>query len=148
MKKPSLKGMQNTKYLGHFAQDKFLAKGHNSNGFVRLEKRSRAYDAVRDNENIPEKDKQDVEDAQEAYRRNSESSVYHSMTYTGEPFTKPEDYSAFPFGRHVGEHAKFLDDKLKASAKRIADAADRKKRNEETDRSMQPKRKKRKSKDY
>ncbi len=29
MKKPSLKGMQNTKYLGHFAQDKYIQMGHN-----------------------------------------------------------------------------------------------------------------------
>ena len=30
MKKPSLKGMQNTKYLGHFAKDKHIQAGHNT----------------------------------------------------------------------------------------------------------------------
>ncbi len=29
LKKPSLKGMENTKYLGHFAQDKYIQEGHN-----------------------------------------------------------------------------------------------------------------------
>jgi hypothetical protein len=29
VKKPSLKGMQHTKHLGHFAKDKFIQKGHN-----------------------------------------------------------------------------------------------------------------------
>jgi chromosome segregation ATPase len=32
IKKPSLKGMKNTKYLGHFAQDKYMEKGHNLSG--------------------------------------------------------------------------------------------------------------------
>ena len=31
-KKPSLKGVKNTGYLGHFAKDKFLAQGHNDSG--------------------------------------------------------------------------------------------------------------------
>lgn len=31
-KKPSLKGMANTGYLGHFAQDKFIQQGHNDSG--------------------------------------------------------------------------------------------------------------------
>lgn len=29
IKKPSLKGMKHTEYLGHFAQDKYMEKGHN-----------------------------------------------------------------------------------------------------------------------
>lgn len=32
MKKPSVKGMKNMGYLGHFAKDKFLSKGHNFSG--------------------------------------------------------------------------------------------------------------------
>jgi hypothetical protein len=32
IKRPSLKGMKNTKYLGHFAQDKYIQKGHNLSG--------------------------------------------------------------------------------------------------------------------
>jgi hypothetical protein len=32
IKRPSLKGMKNTKYLGHFAQDKYIKKGHNLSG--------------------------------------------------------------------------------------------------------------------
>ena len=32
IKKPSLKGMKNTKYLGHFAQDQYIQKGHNLSG--------------------------------------------------------------------------------------------------------------------
>jgi hypothetical protein len=32
IKKPSLKGMKNTKYLGHFAQDKYIQQGHNFSG--------------------------------------------------------------------------------------------------------------------
>lgn len=32
IKRPSLKGMKNTKYLGHFAQDKYMEKGHNLSG--------------------------------------------------------------------------------------------------------------------
>lgn len=32
IKKPSLKGMKHTKYLGHFAQDKYMEKGHNLSG--------------------------------------------------------------------------------------------------------------------
>ena len=32
IKQPSLKGMKNTKYLGHFAQDKYIQKGHNLSG--------------------------------------------------------------------------------------------------------------------
>lgn len=29
IKRPSVKGMQNTGYLGHFSQDKYIQKGHN-----------------------------------------------------------------------------------------------------------------------
>jgi hypothetical protein len=32
IKKPSLKGIKNTEYLGHFAQDKYIEKGHNLSG--------------------------------------------------------------------------------------------------------------------
>lgn len=32
IKQPSLKGMKNTSYLGHFAQDKYIQKGHNLSG--------------------------------------------------------------------------------------------------------------------
>ncbi len=35
--KPSLKGMANTKYLGHFAQDKYIQQGHNDDGKVTVE---------------------------------------------------------------------------------------------------------------
>lgn len=35
-KKPTMKGEPNCGYLGHFAQDKYLEKGHNSNGVVHL----------------------------------------------------------------------------------------------------------------
>jgi hypothetical protein len=31
-KKPTLKGMSNTKHLGHFAKDKYIQAGHNTNG--------------------------------------------------------------------------------------------------------------------
>ena len=37
--KPSLKGMQHTGYLGHFAQDKFIQQGHNDDGKVELRAR-------------------------------------------------------------------------------------------------------------
>ena len=32
IKRPSLKGMKHTKYLGHFAQDKYIQQGHNFSG--------------------------------------------------------------------------------------------------------------------
>ena len=32
IKRPSLKGIKNTKYLGHFAQDKYIQQGHNFSG--------------------------------------------------------------------------------------------------------------------
>lgn len=32
LKKPSLSGMKNCEYLGHFAQDKFIQQGHNDSG--------------------------------------------------------------------------------------------------------------------
>lgn len=32
--KPSLKGMKHVGYLGHFAKDKHIQRGHNSNGVV------------------------------------------------------------------------------------------------------------------
>lgn len=32
IKKPSLKGMKHTSYLGHFAQDKYICEGHNTSG--------------------------------------------------------------------------------------------------------------------
>jgi hypothetical protein len=32
IKQPSLKGMKNTSYLGHFAQDQFIKQGHNFSG--------------------------------------------------------------------------------------------------------------------
>lgn len=32
IKKPSLKGIKNCEYLGHFAQDKYLEQGHNFSG--------------------------------------------------------------------------------------------------------------------
>jgi hypothetical protein len=35
IKKPSLTGMKNCEYLGHFAQDKFIQQGHNDSGKVR-----------------------------------------------------------------------------------------------------------------
>lgn len=35
MKKPSVKGMSNMGYLGHFANDKWLEKGHNDVGDAR-----------------------------------------------------------------------------------------------------------------
>lgn len=34
IKKPSLKGMNNTKYLGHFAEDKYIQQGHNDSGTI------------------------------------------------------------------------------------------------------------------
>lgn len=36
IKKPSLKGMKNTGYLGHFAQDEYIQQGHNFSGQVPL----------------------------------------------------------------------------------------------------------------
>lgn len=36
IKKPSLKGMKHTKYLGHFAQDKYIRDGHNFSGSMPL----------------------------------------------------------------------------------------------------------------
>ena len=36
IKKPSLKGMKNTEYLGHFAQDEYIQQGHNFSGQVPL----------------------------------------------------------------------------------------------------------------
>lgn len=38
IKKPSLKGMKNTGYLGHFAQDKYIQQGHNFSGKVPMKK--------------------------------------------------------------------------------------------------------------
>lgn len=32
MKKPSIKGMKNTEYLGHFKKDKHIQSGHNTSG--------------------------------------------------------------------------------------------------------------------
>lgn len=36
IKKPSLKGIKNTKYLGHFAKDEYIQKGHNFSGRPQL----------------------------------------------------------------------------------------------------------------
>lgn len=36
IKKPSLKGMKNCGYLGHFAQDKYMEQGHNYSGTPKL----------------------------------------------------------------------------------------------------------------
>lgn len=36
IKKPSLKGMKNCEYLGHFAQDKYIQEGHNLSGSMAL----------------------------------------------------------------------------------------------------------------
>ena len=36
IKKPSLKGMKNTKYLGHFAKDEYIQQGHNFSGTMPL----------------------------------------------------------------------------------------------------------------
>jgi inorganic triphosphatase YgiF len=36
IKKPSLKGMKNTEYLGHFAKDEYIQQGHNFSGQVPL----------------------------------------------------------------------------------------------------------------
>lgn len=36
IKKPTMSGMKDCGYLGHFAQDKYLEKGHNTNGTVIL----------------------------------------------------------------------------------------------------------------
>lgn len=41
IKKPSLKGMANTKYLGHFAQDKYIQQGHNFSGSLCIENDNR-----------------------------------------------------------------------------------------------------------
>lgn len=38
IKQPSLKGMKNTSYLGHFAQDEFIKQGHNFSGRVQMSK--------------------------------------------------------------------------------------------------------------
>lgn len=38
IKQPSLKGMKNTSYLGHFAQDEFIKQGHNFSGRVEMSK--------------------------------------------------------------------------------------------------------------
>lgn len=50
LKKPSIKGMKNVGYLGHFSQDKFIQQGHNDSGTVPYrdyenpEKRQKMYD--------------------------------------------------------------------------------------------------------
>lgn len=36
IKQPSLKGMKNTSYLGHFAKDEFIKQGHNFSGSYNL----------------------------------------------------------------------------------------------------------------
>jgi hypothetical protein len=41
IKRPSLKGMKNCEYLGHFAQDKYIQKGHNFSGRPDLKKSKR-----------------------------------------------------------------------------------------------------------
>ena len=41
IKRPSLKGMKNCGYLGHFAQDKYIQKGHNFSGRPDLKKSKR-----------------------------------------------------------------------------------------------------------
>lgn len=41
IKKPSLKGMKNYGYLGHFAQDKYIQSGHNFSGRPDLKKSRR-----------------------------------------------------------------------------------------------------------
>lgn len=57
IKKPSVKGMKNTGYLGHFAKDKYMAEGHNTNAVMRMkekygmqysseEERQRAFDQL------------------------------------------------------------------------------------------------------
>lgn len=41
IKRPSLRGMKNCEYLGHFAQDKYIQKGHNFSGRPDLKKSKR-----------------------------------------------------------------------------------------------------------
>lgn len=38
IKKPSLKGMKNCEYLGHFGKEKYLSQGHNFSGKMELSK--------------------------------------------------------------------------------------------------------------
>lgn len=47
IKQPSLKGMKNTSYLGHFAQDEFIKQGHNFSGRVEMSKFSGTPDIER-----------------------------------------------------------------------------------------------------
>ncbi len=49
VKKPSLKGMANTGYLGHFAQDKFIQQGHNDDGEIEYLKKSSKIQAGNEN---------------------------------------------------------------------------------------------------
>lgn len=51
IKKPSLKGIKNCGYLGHFAQDQYIQKGHNLSGREDIskgaERRKRYREAIR-----------------------------------------------------------------------------------------------------
>lgn len=40
IKKPSVKGMKNCGYLGHFAQDKYIEQGHNFSGKISYDSKS------------------------------------------------------------------------------------------------------------
>lgn len=46
IKRPSLKGIKNTKYLGHFAQDKYIHKGHNLSGVFNVSRQPSAIEMM------------------------------------------------------------------------------------------------------
>lgn len=46
IKRPSLKGIKNTQYLGHFAQDKYIRKGHNLSGVLPMTREVQAAQGV------------------------------------------------------------------------------------------------------
>ena len=39
IKKPSVKGMKHTEYLGHFAKDKYMCEGHNTSAFAKFKEK-------------------------------------------------------------------------------------------------------------
>lgn len=58
MKKPSIKGMKNTKYLGHFCNDKYIQKGHNDSGKIMINGR---YDTEENRQKRRETEKYEAE---------------------------------------------------------------------------------------
>ena len=104
IKKPSLKGMKNCGYLGHFAQDKYMEKGHNLSGKVLISSAARmldddsairdsskmdAYDLLKNTGNLSAKEAERMSEIEDRNKRaDFESVSYSSDNYGWETTVK------------------------------------------------------------